>query len=107
MLCESELDEGNEEQRIELIHKLEELKEKLLKLEEGIEVLDKDLKNKEDMKEIVRGQILSIESSIEEINFEEDDIDLLNELIEKKIELQYHLNLDEKSDKAIDNSEEK
>jgi DNA repair exonuclease SbcCD ATPase subunit len=107
MLCESELNEGNEEHQAQLKHKLEELRGKLGKLEEGLKFLDLEIKKKEDRREEIRNQILTIESSIEKVNFEEDDIDLLNELIEKKIELQYQLKLDEKTDTKIDKSEEK
>ncbi|PIC68939.1 hypothetical protein CSV77_16390 [Sporosarcina sp. P16b] len=91
MLCENNLSETNQNQKEVLESKLTELVEQQKKLKVGYEVLNQEIILKEKEAALQKSELLEIEESLSLIEFTEEDIDSLSNLIEKKIELEYRL----------------
>lgn len=91
MLCENTLTETNISQKEVLDLKLIELTEQQKKLKDGYEVLNTEIGLKEREVASNKSELLEIEETLSLIEFTEEDIDSLSNLIEKKIELEYRL----------------
>lgn len=91
MLCENTLTETNISQKEVLDLKLIELTQQQKKLKDGYEVLNKEIIFKEREVASNKSELLEIEETLSLIEFTEEDIDSLSNLIEKKIELEYRL----------------
>ncbi|MER1279798.1 AAA family ATPase [Bacillus subtilis] len=91
MLCESEMSNIAEDQKEMMQHKLDELKKHLEKLNEGFELLVKESLYKEKEKDMKMRELEKMENEFNTVNFEEEDIESLTNLIEEKLALEMQI----------------
>lgn len=90
-LCEDSLESRNEQDEEVLINKINDLNEGHTKISIGIERLKENIfQMNEDKKKLVLG-LSSNEDEIKSYRFDEEQIDDLSRLIEKRIELEYKI----------------
>ncbi|KLK99503.1 hypothetical protein XJ18_10280 [Bacillus pumilus] len=88
MLCESEMSDIDEDQKEMMEHKLKELNEQLGKLNEGFELLVKESLDKEKEKDVKMRELENMENEFNKVDFAEEDIESLANLIEEKLALE-------------------
>ncbi|WP_121664785.1 AAA family ATPase [Metabacillus litoralis] len=93
MLCEHELEDASPEQKEIIDIKINELKKEAETLATAIELLIGRIDDKQQISEQYLIEIQKIESNIETVDFLNDDIDTLSNLIQQKVEIEYQIKM--------------
>ncbi|PDX93004.1 hypothetical protein COM78_20370 [Bacillus thuringiensis] len=91
MLCESELHECDEDRRLVLENKLDQLNAELTQSQTALALLEEQLECMQEKKQHSCEELYSLEQNIKSFNFLDENIDELNQILEKKAEIQFQI----------------